>query len=198
MPSGSFDYSKKIEYAQMQILKKLKELDLKRYQVAYLPSIVAYGSLSSQAQRDKFDFFDTKQSLSNKWYPIGLLGAKLNIPIFDGLQKLRKINQASLEIEKTNNTMKLVSQSIDLQIESAKTNLLNIINSMETQKKNMELADEVFKVVKTKYEEGVGSNLEIINAEAAQKESRINYYSALYDAIIAKIDLEKATGTLGK
>ena len=198
MPSVNFDYSKKIEYAQMQILKKLKELDLKRYQVAYLPSIVAYGSLSSQAQRDKFDFFDTKQSLSNKWYPIGLLGAKLNIPIFDGLQKLRKINQASLEIEKTNNTMKLVSQSIDLQIESAKTNLLNSINSMETQKKNMELADEVFKVVKTKYEEGVGSNLEIINAEAAQKESRINYYSALYDAIIAKIDLEKATGTLGK
>ena len=40
--------------------------------------------------------------------------------------------------------------------------------------------------------------IEIINAEAAQKEARINYYSALYDAIIAKVDLEKATGTLAK
>lgn len=198
IPSGNFDYSKKIDYSMMQTLKSIKELDLKRYKVAYLPSIIAYGSLSTQAQRNTFDFFHTGPGLANKWYPTGVIGAKLSIPIFDGLQKLRRINQASLEVKKTENNMKMLSASIDLQIESAKTSMLNSINSMETQKKNMELAEEVLKVVKTKYEEGVGSNIEIINAEAAQKEARINYYSALYDAIIAKVDLEKATGTLAK
>jgi outer membrane protein TolC len=67
---------------------------------------------------------------------------------------------------------------------------------MDSQKKNMELAEKVFNTTKKKYEQGLGSNQEIYTAQTELKVAQNNYYSALYDAIIAKIDFLKATGKL--
>ena len=69
---------------------------------------------------------------------------------------------------------------------------------MVAQQENMKLAEEVYNVAKVKYEEGLGSSLEIINADADYKEAQTNYYSALYDALVAKVELQKAYGTLYK
>ena len=60
----------------------------------------------------------------------------------------------------------------------------------------MELAEEVYKVTVIKYQQGVGSNIEVINADASFKESQTNYYAALYDALIASVDLEKSYGKI--
>ena len=81
---------------------------------------------------------------------------------------------------------------------SSRIALQNASSSLETQKKNIELAEEIYKVSKLKYDQGVGSNLEVMTAETALKESQTNYYNALYEALIAKIDYDKATGTLIK
>jgi outer membrane protein TolC len=56
----------------------------------------------------------------------------------------------------------------------------------------MVLAEKVAKVTKIKYEQGVGSNIEVIDAESSLREAQVNYYNALYDALIAKVDLDKA------
>jgi outer membrane protein TolC len=42
----------------------------------------------------------------------------------------------------------------------------------------------------------VGSNLEVLDAENTLKEAQVNYYNALYDALVAKVDLDKAYGKL--
>ena len=60
----------------------------------------------------------------------------------------------------------------------------------------MDLGEEVYKVALIKYQQGVGSNIEVINADAAYKEAQTNYYAALYDALIASVDLEKSYGKL--
>jgi len=83
-----------------------------------------------------------------------------------------------------------------LQVAQSQTTLQNSIDKLKFQEENMELAQEIFRVTKIKYEEGVGSNLEVVEAETAYKEAQTNYYSALYDAMVAKIDLQKAQGTL--
>ena len=68
--------------------------------------------------------------------------------------------------------------------------------TMDNQKKNIELAEKVYNTTKIKYEQGLGNNQEIYNAQTELKIAQNNYYSALYDAIIAKIDYQKATGKL--
>jgi outer membrane protein TolC len=81
-------------------------------------------------------------------------------------------------------------------VRQAAISYLNAIKSLESQRANTALAQNIARITKIKYEEGVGSNLEVIEAEASLKESQVNYYNALYDALIAKVDLDKAYGKL--
>ncbi|MFM8740054.1 MAG: TolC family protein, partial [Cytophagales bacterium] len=65
-----------------------------------------------------------------------------------------------------------------------------------SQKDNMDLASKVARVTKVKYEQGVGSNIEVVEAENSLRAAQTNYYSALFDAMIAKVDIDKAYGKL--
>lgn len=187
-----FDYSKRIEYGIAETQFKLAKLDLKRQRFSYLPSAFAYGSYSSNAYRSQFDFFDTKQG----WYPTALVGATIKVPIFSGGIRHYKNQQSKLGVQKAENNMDAMKKAIDLELASYSTFLTNAATSLENQKKNITLAEDIAKVTKVKYEQGVGTNLEVITAETALLEAQTNYMNALYDAIIAKIDFDKANGNL--
>ena len=186
------NYTSRPEFSLLESQKKINELDLKRYRLSYLPSLVAYGSYQRNAQRSKFDFFDSDQ----KWFPIGVIGATLNVPIFSGGQKYYRIQQAKLNLVKTNNTMTYAKSAIDMETSAAAIMYKNAYASVQTQAKNKELAKSIFETTKKKYDAGVGSSLEIITAETALKEAETNYLSAVYDLIIAKTDLDKAQGNI--
>jgi outer membrane protein TolC len=87
-------------------------------------------------------------------------------------------------------------QNIEVEKFQARQNLFNSLQELKVQRENRDLALEVFNMAKIKYQEGVGSNLEVVEADATLKESETNYFSALYDAFIARVDLEKALGIL--
>ena len=72
----------------------------------------------------------------------------------------------------------------------------NNISSLKTVKKNQDLAKEIARVSKIKYDSGVGSSLELIDAESSVKEADANYFNTLYETIISKIDLDKSQGTI--
>ena len=52
------------------------------------------------------------------------------------------------------------------------------------------------RVTRIKYKEGVGSNIEVLNAETSFREAQTNYFASLYDFLIAKVDQDKALGRL--
>jgi pyruvate dehydrogenase E1 component beta subunit len=160
----------------------------------YAPTLVGYASLSYNAQRNKFDFFDKKQS----WFPIGVIGATLSIPIFDGLQKHWRIQQSKIDVLKNQYTLQGLELAIEMESITASTTYQNAQSTADTQKKNMELAQRVFDVSEKKYQQGVGSNIEIVNAQTSLKEAQTNYLNALYDMLVSKIDYLKAIGNLVK
>ena len=186
------NYQSRVEYSLLETQKVLNRADVKRNRLGYLPSMVFYGSLSAQQQSNEFEIFDTKK----RWYPIGVIGATISMPIFDGLQRHYKIQQARVNYLKTENTLKSLENAIDLEVSSSSINFRNALSSLQTQKKNMELAENIYNVSKIKYEQGVGSNLEVMNAETSLKEAQTNYYNALTDYYLYKIDYDKATGQL--
>lgn len=187
---GKLDYGQRIEYSLLQTQKELNLLDLKNNRVGYYPRLVAIGSFGYNRGSNEFDFFN------RAWFSNASIGLNLTIPIFDGLSKHYKIQQTKLAYQKTINSTRQLENSIDLQVQQARTNLVNGLDALKTQRRNLELAERVAQVSKIKYQQGVGSNIEVINAEASFKEAQTNYYTALYDAIIAKIDVDKATGKL--
>lgn len=190
--SQKFDYEKRVEYGLFQTQFKLAKLELKRQRLSYLPSAFAYGSFSGSAQRNEFDIFDTDK----RWYPTSVIGAKVTMPIFSGFQRHSRNQQAKLSLMKAENNIDYIEKSIELEIASATAILQNAATSLENQKKNIAIAEDVVRVSKLKFEQGVGSNLEMITAETSLKEAQTNYFNALFDALVAKIDFDKANGNL--
>ncbi len=187
-----FDYSKRVEFGLMETNFTLAQLDLKRQRYSFLPYAFLYGSLSGNAYRTEFTVFDTYRP----WYPTAVVGGTIKMPIFTGFQRGIKCQEAKISLEKAKNNMDFIKKSIDLDLASTSTNLTNASSSLENQKKNIKLAEDVVNVSKKKYDQGVGSNLEMVTAETTLKEAQTNYLNAMYEAIIAKIEFDKANGNL--
>lgn len=169
-------------------------MDIKRQRLGYIPTLSLYGSYQYNAQRQKFDFFDQNQ----KWYKIALIGGTLNFSLFDGLQRHNRIQQAKMAMLKGENNIKNLELAAELESTMSQISYTNAYASLQTQKRNMELAQHVFDVTQKKYEQGVGSNLEVTTAQTSLKEAQTNYYNSVYDMLVAKIDYQKAIGTLIK
>ncbi len=183
-------YQNRIEFALVQTQKKLNQLNLKRYKSEFLPSIVAFGATSNSYQSNSFS------QLYDRSFPTTLVGLNVRLPIFSGGQRIYKIKNARLEVLKSDNDLKNLQNGINLEIAQAQTLYLNGFQSLENQKRNMELSQEVLRVSRVKYEQGVGSSLEVTSAETALKESQNNYINALYESLINKVNLDKALGKI--
>lgn len=190
--SAGFQYDQRIDYSLLQTQKQANEYNVKRYKMAGLPSVSAFMNYGKNAGRSEFNFFEKHQP----WFSTWIIGLSVNIPVFDGFQRRSRVRQASLDVEKNTIQLEGMRQSIDLQIAQSRTSLRNDIVNLSSQQDNMKLAESVYEAAKKKYEQGVGSNIEVVNAESDLKQAQTNYFSALYDAIIAKIDYQKSVGKL--
>lgn len=187
----SYNYADRKEFQLLEVGMGLNEYNVKRYKLSYLPTLAAYGNYYKNAQRNEFDFFG-----KGSWFTSSLVGVKLSLPIFDGFAKLARIDKAKLELEKTKNNIEQLKSAIDNDVEQSILKITSSLITMDNQKQNMKLAEQVYNTTKLKYEQGLGSNQEIYTAQTELKVAQANYYSALYDAIIARIDYLSATGEL--
>ena len=199
-----WDYTQRTDYQVLEASRNLQELDVRNKFSASLPSLVAFANLGYSTQSPTIGgLFKTESSISSsegigpdKWYPFTSFGVSLNIPIFSGLQRGYRLQQAKLNLMKVENSFTTLRSAIDLEVKQAAINYLNAIKTLESQRANSALAENIARITKIKYEQGVGSNLEVVDAESSLKTAQINYYNALYDALIAKVDLDKAYGKL--
>jgi outer membrane protein len=190
LTTDTSDFSNRIEYNLAKTQLKLSELDLKRYKSDYLPTLIANGSGAYQYQNNSFsDLYTTK-------YPTASVGLRLSIPIFSSGQRYYKVKQAKYSVQKSINDLSNTKNAIQLDIKRCISNYTNSLNSLQNQKRNLDLANEVLKVSKIKYEQGVGSSLEVTQAQTLLKEAENNYINALYEALSYKVDTEKATGKI--
>jgi outer membrane protein TolC len=90
--------------------------------------------------------------------------------------------------------MKQFESAVQLEINNARVTYNNAQQRLANQKKNVDLAERILNTTKIKYKEGVGSSMEITNAEQELYRTQAAYMNALYDLAIAKTDLEKALG----
>jgi outer membrane protein TolC len=201
----NWDYTTRSDYQLLMANKRLQLLDVKNKYAAGLPSLGAMANLGYSTQSaDIAGLFKTESSgvVDNgsvgpdKWYSFSTFGVTLNIPLFSGLQRNYRLQQSKITLQQLENNTNILKSTIALETKSSGKVFENSLKTLVSQRENMKLAENVARVTKIKYEQGVGSNIEVIDAESSLKESQINYYNALYDALIAKVDLDKAYGKL--
>jgi outer membrane protein TolC len=186
----NYNYSDRKEYKQLSLLEKLNGYNIQRYKLSKIPTLTLSGNLSKNAQRQQFDF------LKGHYFTSSFIGLRLNVPLFDGGAKNARIATAKLNLQKTQNNIEQVKQSIDNDVAQSRIMMKSALVTLDDQKRNTLLAEKVYNSTKLKYEQGLGSNQEIYSAQTELKVAQNNYYSSLYDAINAKIDYLKSAGKL--
>jgi outer membrane protein TolC len=129
-------------------------------------------------------------------FPSSYVGLTLNIPIFNGWQRLNQVRQSKIAVLKSQNDLENSKNGLKLEANRANVTYINGLQSLNNQKRNRELAEEVLRVSKIKYQQGVGSSIEVTQAQTSLDDANDKYIQGLYDALISKVDLDKAYGRI--
>ena len=184
--------AERIELEQISTQLTLVGLDLKNNMSQYMPKIDFIGNARRSGAGNELDRVFNKSN----WFGSSLVGVNMSIPIFDGFGKAARIQKNRVQINQIENQRTFLKESFKNELYTAKANLRNDLKLLEVQEENLQLATEVYQIARIKYKEGVGSNLEVVEADAALIQAEINYLGAIYDGLISKINLEKALGLL--
>ncbi len=188
------DYNNRSEMQLLASAEKLGKLDLQRYRLGYIPTVAFFYQFQQQGQLNKN--FSAIRGSDWFWFNSNLIGLSVNVPIFDGLQKKYQIDQAKIALQKTQNSKEQFRQAADLEHHASRINLRNAIINMDIQKKNLQLAEQVYLTTKKKYEQGIGNTFEVLQSDAELQRAQGSYFESLYNAVIAKINFQKAIGKL--
>lgn len=181
-----FDVSQRPEYRVLDQAEKLNLVDIRRHQVGYLPALNAFGSYARVLQAN--DLADAR------WFPTTVVGLSLKVPVFDGFGKEARIQKARIDLERTQLQRSNFSRSAKLEVINARITYLNALETLRAREETVDLAEQIYRTTQIKYREGVGSSLELNQAESDLYVSQGNYIQSLYELLIAQIDLDKALG----
>jgi outer membrane protein TolC len=184
----SFDPKIRVEYQLMQSQLKLNTLDKKRFEVSKYPNLAFFANYQQNNFGDKIDY--------GTWYSNSFWGFKIGVPIFSGFGNKANLIKRNISIEQTLISMKAFENASQMEVSAALAKYDRSVKTIEIQKQNLALANEILNISSTKLKEGVGSNLEITNAQQEVKTSQTNYLNAIYDLLNAQIELKKAYGKL--
>lgn len=187
----SFQYEDRAEIRTLNQLQRLQKLDVKRYKLGYLPTVSLAGNYSANGMGQKF-FTDN----STFWYKAAFVGLNLNLPIFDGFQRRYRVVQSRLNLQKIDNNVSNLKQAIDLEQVATRETLMNALYNLDVQDQNMELAQRVYNGTKLKFEQGLGSSFEVLQADTDYQQAQANYFNALYNATVARISYLYSLGKL--
>jgi len=186
----SVDFNNRIEYQQLLTQKRLQEANLKYYKWGFLPSVSAFGAYNLNYFNDRFS------KLYNNNYPNSYAGLSLSFPIFQGTKRTQEVRIAQLQLERLEYNFTSAKDSISTEyIQALSSYKANLSNYFE-QKENLELARQVYDVIRLQYRAGIKTYLEVITANNDLFGAQINYTNALYQVLSNKIDVERALGTL--
>jgi len=181
------------EAGLLELQIKGNQLEIKSLQAGYLPSLglqIQRGALAGASK------FNQVLDPGGQWFAYGSVGFGINWNVFDSFNKRYKIQQKRIEQIKNERVLMNFLQASSLQQEQAVVGMRNALASLQQQIANQELSRDILNTTRIKYREGVGSNLEVIQAETSLREAQAAYYNSLYEYCIAKVDYLKASGKL--
>ena len=130
------------------------------------------------------------------WSNFSSIGLNLKIPIFSGFRTRAKVKQADVQLRSIKEDVKNTQLLLDLEYKNATTQIENSVITLQNQKENMALADEILKNINNNYVLGLASLTDLLDAENASTTAQNNYTAAILDYKLAEIQLIKSKGEL--
>ncbi len=177
------------EMNQLKFQQQMAAEMLKMARGAYLPTLAIGGAYNYWGNRFKF----TKDSWES-YYSVNLV---LNIPLFNGFVNSAKVGESKAVLRQLDYSRKGLSEMVKFEVQEAILSLQQAKESLLSQEKNVEQAQEAVRIADLNYAEGLATNLDVSFAQMALTQAKTNYSQALYDYALALAQLEKAVGAGG-
>ncbi len=129
-----------------------------------------------------------------RWTPFSSAGLTLNVPIFTGGSRYSRIKQAKIQKEQMGwqreNLERSVAMQVDLALDNIKVNVEQIASCSES----VGQAERAHDIMEKSFGIGAASYLDLRDSELALTQSRLAYYQAIYNYLVAGADLELLLG----
>ncbi len=189
LESEEFNVANRPEYNVIKAGEDMNNIQLEVLKKRGLPSLYGFGTHQQSLQRD--NIFDSDQP---SWIPGTIVGAQLNVPIFDGQVGKYQKQRAEIELQKTQVQLNSFEGAATFDYINALTSYVNAKNTVSSRKESLDLAERIYDKTQIKYKEGVGASLEVRQAQTELYQAQAEYVNGLYDLLVAKVDLEKSLG----
>ena len=171
----------------------IAEAGVQQAKAGYMPKVSAQAS-KSWAGDSPFgsEETDLRYQNNNNW----TAGVVVSWDIWDNNVTQSKVNQSKAAVAKAEAAAENTRQSGDLEVRTAYLNLKAAEKSINTTQVAVDKAQEDYKIAQVRYAAGVGTNLDVMDAEEKLAQAQTNYYTALYNYNSSKAALDKAMGIM--
>lgn len=175
------------ELSQLMYQKKMAGEIVKLARASNLPTVALSGTYNYWA--DQFNF---KKDTWQNYYAVNLV---FTLPLFNGFATSARVAQSKAMIKELDLTKKGLTDMVKFEVRQALLKLREAKESLLSQEKNVEQAQESLRIAELNFSEGMATTLDVRSAQAALSQAKTNYSQALYDYVISLAQLDKALGT---
>lgn len=180
----------KVDYKILETNILLQEIDLKRKRAMFVPTVTGYARYGANAFGNEF------RSTFDQWYDYSAVGLKVTIPVFSGFRRVSQIRQSELTLENTKQNLIINARLYELQLQNAQVRLNSSYVNLQSNKENLELANDVYDMTALQYEIGTVGLSDFLNADFSKKEAQSNYINSLLNYLSAGIEIQQSKGTI--
>jgi outer membrane protein TolC len=179
---------------ELKMLKLQRDMMKDNQRIAfgdYLPTISAIGQFSHTSTDDEInEMFDNDQKYLQKTQ----VGLNVQIPLFNGGATHSKVQQAKVEVKKADLQYMKASRQIVLQTDMLYKNLKEVMSEIDLQEETVKESEKALSIANIRYKNGMGTQIEVIDAQTELETARLNYLSTVHKFIITNIRFKQAIG----
>lgn len=184
------DVARRIEYQQLSTQTRLQQANVIYQRNSFLPTIAANAGYN-------FNYLNNDLGkLYGANYPNSFIGLTAGIPIFQGGRRKANIRAAELQVTRLGLDVANFTNTANSQYATALANYKGALANYRASKANVDLAQEVYDVIQLQYKAGIKTYLEVITSETDLRTAQINYFNALYQVLVSKLDAQRALGVV--
>lgn len=183
------DYSNNTSLVMNNLQNQTLEQALRVNKMAWYPTLALSANYNWTAMSNGSPFKNLR------WSPYSTVGLTLSFPLFQGGSRYNAIKSSELQLMQNRLQRDNIERTVDMQVKLAKDNIHLNVKQIATCSESVKQADRAHTIMQESFNIGAASYLDLRDSELSLTRSRLSYFQAIYNYLVANSDLEYLLGS---
>ncbi|GAA4469915.1 efflux RND transporter permease subunit [Nibrella saemangeumensis] len=175
------------ELRQLGLAAENSQLQIRMEQARRQPTLGLFGQASTLSQTNNFRFSESR------WPFVSFVGVQLSIPVYNATTA-PKVQQAQLAAEQAQEQLRYTKTLMANQVRAHLYAMEESRQRIRTLLGVVQAAERSYARTQSRHQQGLAKLSDVTDAELALRQAQTNRLQAIYDYLMAQVDLELATG----